>query len=83
MGSAGAAMVTETSQSLYVRAARGQLVNSVGAGDSMIAGFIHEYRVTGNYFSSLNYACAAGSACAFTKNIATKEQIEYIESLML
>ena len=83
MGSSGAAMVTETSQSLYVRAARGQLVNSVGAGDSMIAGFIHEYRESDNYFSALNYACAAGSACAFTKNLATKEQIEYIESLML
>lgn len=83
MGSSGAAMVTETSQSLYVRAARGQLVNSVGAGDSMIAGFIHEYRKSGNYFSALNYATAAGSACAFTKNLATKEQIEYIESLML
>lgn len=83
MGSSGAAMVTETSQSLYVRAARGQLVNSVGAGDSMIAGFIHEYLKTGNYFSALNYATAAGSACAFTKNLATKEQIEYVESLML
>lgn len=83
MGSAGAVMVTETEQSMYVRAARGQLVNSVGAGDSMIAGFIHEYLKSGNYFTALNYATAAGSACAFTKNLATKEQIEYIESLML
>ncbi len=83
MGSSGAAMVTETAQSLYVRAARGQLVNSVGAGDSMVAGFIHEYIKTGNYFSALNFATAAGSACAFTNNLATKEQIEYIESLML
>ncbi len=83
MGSSGAAMVTETSQSMYVRAARGQLVNSVGAGDSMIAGFLHEYIRSGNYFSALNYATAAGSACAFTKDLATKEQIEYIESLML
>lgn len=83
MGSSGAAMVTETSQSLFVRAARGELVNSVGAGDSMIAGFIHEYLHSGNYFSALNFATAAGSACAFTKNLATKEQIEYIESLML
>lgn len=83
MGSSGAVMVTETEQSLYVRAARGQLVNSVGAGDSMIAGFIHEYLNSGNYFSALNFATAAGSACAFTKNLATKEQIEYIESLML
>ena len=83
MGSAGAAMVTETKKSMYVRAARGQLVNSVGAGDSMIAGFIHEFLKSENYFSALNFATAAGSACAFTKNLATKEQIEYIESLML
>lgn len=83
MGSAGAAMVTETQKSMYVRAARGQLVNSVGAGDSMVAGFIHDYLKTGNYFSALNFATAAGSACAFAKGLATKEQIEYIESLML
>ncbi len=83
MGSSGAAMVTETKQALYVRAARGQLVNSVGAGDSMIAGFIHEYINSGNYFSALNFATAAGSACAFTKNLANRAQIEYVESLML
>ena len=82
-GSDGAVMVTETDQAMYVRAARGQLVNSVGAGDSMIAGFIHEYLASGNYFSALNFATAAGSACAFTQHLATKEQIEYIESLML
>ncbi len=83
MGSAGAAMVTETKKSMFVRAARGQLVNSVGAGDSMIAGFIHDYIKNNHYFSALNFATAAGSACAFTKNLATREQIEYIESLML
>lgn len=83
MGSDGAVLVTETDQAMYVRAARGQLVNSVGAGDSMIAGFIHEYLASGNYFSALNFATAAGSACAFTQHLATKEQIEYIESLML
>lgn len=83
MGGDGAVMVTEADQALYVRAIRGQLVNSVGAGDSMIAGFVHEYLASGNYFSALNFATAAGSACAFTHNLATKEQIEYIESLML
>lgn len=83
MGASGAAMVTETQQSMYVRAAHGQVVNSVGAGDSLIAGFIHEYLNTGNYFSALNYGAAAGSACAFTKNLATKEQIEHVESMML
>jgi 1-phosphofructokinase len=83
MGSQGAAMVTKNQQSLYVRAARGQLINSVGSGDSMIAGFVHSYINTGKYFSALNYATAAGSACAFSRHLATKEQIEYVESLML
>ena len=83
LGSGGAIMVTETQQTMYVRAARGQLVNSVGAGDCMIAGFIHEYNQTGNYFKALNFATASGSACAFTESIPTKEQIDYVESLML
>ncbi|MGN0805716.1 MAG: 1-phosphofructokinase [Candidatus Coproplasma sp.] len=83
LGSEGALMVTETRQACYVRAARGQLINSVGAGDCMIAGFLHEYIRTGNYFKALNFATASGSACAFTEGVATKEQIEYVESLML
>ncbi len=83
LGSEGAVMVTETQQACYVRAARGQLVNSVGAGDCMIAGFLHEYIKTGNYFKALNFATASGSACAFTEGVATKTQIEYVESLML
>jgi 1-phosphofructokinase len=83
MGSVGSLMVTETQQVLYVRAANGEVVNSVGAGDSMIAGFIHEYRAYNNYFASLNFATAAGTACAFSNNIPTKEQIEYVERLML
>ena len=83
MGADGAVMVTETEQAMYVRAARGQLVNSVGAGDTMVAGFIHEYLNTGNYFKALNFATAAGSACAFTETLPTREQIEYVESLML
>ncbi len=83
MGSEGAVMITETKQAMYVRAARGQLVNSVGAGDCMVAGFVHEYVKTQNYFKSLNFATASGSACAFTAGIPTKEQIDYVESLML
>lgn len=83
LGSGGALMVTETKQACYVRAAAGQQINSVGAGDCMIAGFLHEFIKTGNYFKALNFATAAGSACAFTEGIATKEQIEYVESLML
>lgn len=83
MGSGGAAMITENDMSMYVRAVQGQIANSVGAGDSMIAGFIHEYTKSNNYFTALNYGTAAGTACAFAKHLATKEQIEYIEAQML
>lgn len=82
MGSSGAVMVTEKQQSLFVRAPQGNIVNSVGAGDSLIAGFIHEYLNTGDYISAIKYGVAAGSACAFTENFATKEQIEQVVSLM-
>ena len=83
LGSAGAAMITETNKNYYVRAAGGHFVNSVGAGDSMIAGFVHEYLKSGDYFSALHFGTAAGSACAFTTNLATKAQIEYVNSLMI
>lgn len=83
LGSTGAIMVTETSQSLFIRATSGKLINSVGAGDSMVAGFLHEYIKTDNYFKALNFATACGSACAFSELLAKKEDIERIESLML
>ena len=82
MGASGAAMVTEKQQAVFVRAARGEAVNAVGAGDSLIAGFIHEFINTGDYISALKYAVAAGSACAFTENFASIEQIEQVKNLM-
>lgn len=75
MGSDGAVMVTETDQAMYVRAARGQLVNSVGAGDSMIAGFIHEYLASGNYFSALNFATAAAARAPSRSTLPPKNRL--------
>lgn len=83
LGSSGAEMITEKGEALFVRAVNGQLVNSAGAGDCMIAGFIHEFIRTQDHAKALNFATATGSACAFTEGIPTKEQIEYIQSLML
>ena len=55
---------------------RGQLKNSVGAGDSMIAGFLS--RLTEqekDYVEALRYGVAAGTGTAFSDNLATKETI--------
>lgn len=53
----------------------GKLVNSVGAGDSMVAGFIAGYVRTRNPLEALALATAAGSATAFTEGIAPKEAV--------
>ena len=59
-----------------VKAPKGELKNSVGAGDSMVAGFIAGYIGTGNFEDALRLACAAGSATAFSPGLAEKDLID-------
>ena len=53
-----------------------ELKNSVGAGDSMIAGFIGEYSKTKNPVESFKWGVACGSATAFSDDLATGEFIQ-------
>lgn len=62
----------------YAKGAIGTAVNSVGAGDSMIAGFVGTYFKTGNPEESFKVGMACGAATAFTKDIAVKSQIEAV-----
>ena len=59
---------------------KGKVKNSVGAGDSMVAGFIAGYLKNNNYEEAFKMGIAAGSATAFTEDLATKEEIEVIYS---
>ena len=54
---------------------RGKVVNSVGAGDSMVAGFVAGYLQSGSYEQALRLGTACGSATAFSLGLATKEKI--------
>ncbi|MBR2878648.1 MAG: 1-phosphofructokinase [Clostridia bacterium] len=74
-GKNGAALLTETGEYITCPAPKGTLVNSVGSGDSMVAGFLCEYLKTGNYKEALCFAIAAGSASAFMPHLADKEEI--------
>jgi len=56
-------------------APRGQVVNSVGAGDSMVAGFIAGFLESGDYSHAFKLGLAAGSASAFNEWLAPKEDI--------
>ena len=76
LGDKGAFLVTKDNKVLQKNAPKGQAVNTVGAGDSMVAGFLAEYLKTGDMETALKWGIAAGSASAFSKNLATKEEID-------
>lgn len=72
----GALLVTEDGQVLRQEAARGTLVNSVGAGDSMVAGFLAGYQQSGSFSVALKMGAAAGGATAFSHELATRAQVD-------
>lgn len=59
-------------------AACGTVVNSVGAGDSMVAGFLAGWLKTGSYEYALKLGTACGGATAFHSGLAVREQIDKI-----
>lgn len=76
MAGDGALLVTEANTIYQAKAPQGTLVNSVGAGDSMVAGFIAGFiESQGDYTKALQTGIAAGSASAFHEDLATGAQI--------
>lgn len=59
---------------------KGQLKNSVGAGDSMIAGFVGSYVEEQDALSAFKNGVACGSATAFSDDLATREKIDEIRA---
>ena len=80
MAGDGAILVTEEKEVHKMGVAKGTVKNSVGAGDSMVAGFIAGYLDKRDYAYALKLA--SGSATAFSEGIATrKDIIELLEKL--
>ncbi|KRL74737.1 1-phosphofructokinase [Ligilactobacillus saerimneri] len=59
-------------------APQGTVVNSVGAGDSMLAGFTGTYADTHDPVEAFRYGLASGSATAFSEDLATRAKIDEI-----
>ena len=77
LGGDGALLAGEDGKIYRCLSPKGTLVNSVGAGDSMVAGFLAGYeRSGGNLRESLRYGIAGGSATAFKDWLAEREEIE-------
>ncbi|MDE6658099.1 MAG: 1-phosphofructokinase, partial [Oscillospiraceae bacterium] len=77
MAEKGAVLICENGEVYQQRAFKGEVINSAGAGDSMLAGFLTAYSKTGSLEQSLNLGIASGSASTFSETLATKEQIFY------
>ena len=81
MAGEGAVLVAEDGQVYKSPCPEGKVKNSVGAGDSMVAGFIAGYLESGDYKKALNKGLVTGSASAFSDNLATKEEVEELEKV--
>jgi 1-phosphofructokinase len=76
MAGEGAVLIAENGEVYKSRCPEGKVRNSVGAGDSMVAGFLAGFLETGNYKEALRKGLLTGSASAFSDDLATKEEVE-------
>ena len=76
MAGEGGVLVAETGEVFESPAAKGTVVNSVGAGDSSVAGFLAGLMETGSYETAFRMALATGSASAFSDHLATRPEVE-------
>ena len=76
MAGDGALLLDETGAVHRIGTPKGKVVNSVGAGDSMVAGFIAGYLQSGSYSYALRLGTACGSATAFSLGLAERRDID-------
>ena len=75
MAGEGAVLVTEYGAVYQADAPKGKVENSVGAGDSMVAGFLAGYMENQDYFEAFKMGVCTGSASAFSEELATAEEV--------
>ena len=78
MAGQGAVLVAEDGSVHLTPAPKGTLVNAVGAGDSMVAGFLAGWQERHDYGHAFRMGVAAGSASAFSRYLATREEVERV-----
>lgn len=78
LGKDGALLVSEDSHVYGCNGAKGKLINSVGSGDSMVAGFLAGYLKDKSYPEAIRLGSACGGATAFNDDLATTEMISKV-----
>ena len=79
MGADGMILLTQDDQIFYAEGVKGKVANTVGAGDSSVAGFLAGWKQTHSWTSALRLAAAAGTATAFTYGTADGSAIRNLE----
>ncbi len=83
MGGEGAVLVSEDGIVMKSPAPEGEAVNTIGAGDSMVAGFIAGWLSSDDYEKAFHTGIAAGSASAFSKDLAVSDEVDEVYTGML
>ena len=78
MAGDGSMLITENGETYRMGVPKGKVVNSVGAGDSMVAGFMAGWMEKQDYEYAFHMGISAGSASAFSENLATREEIQAV-----
>lgn len=78
LGKQGACILTEDNHLYHACAKQQKVVNSVGSGDCLIAGFISTYLKTKNFKMSLITGVACGSAKAYSQDLPTPVKIKEV-----
>lgn len=78
MAGEGAVLAASDGSCHMAPAPKGDLVNAVGAGDSMVAGFLAGWMEKKDYVHAFHMGIAAGSASAFSEYLAKREEIEAV-----
>ena len=76
MAGEGAVLIAEDGQVFDAPAPKGKLINGVGAGDSMVAGFVAGWIEKQDYEYAFHMGIASGSASAFSEHLATRAEVE-------
>lgn len=82
MAGEGAVLIAENNEVYKAPAPKGKLVNAVGAGDSMVAGFMSGWLKSNDYETAFLMGLACGSASAFSEYLATGKEVEDILNQM-
>lgn len=78
----GATLIDEQKNVATFGNVEGELVNSVGCGDSMVGGFLAGWIEKGDYSYALKLGAACGNATAFSQELATAEEIKNVFDIM-